>query len=236
VPKIIALRCNHEAGLQCTIPGAAQIIYQNGATSIDVSSIPETHRGEVDCIVMYGSHGNFVGNKPTQLNGLSADVAETLAGQLCSLGITAYTIILDCCFSAGFIPVYKDLLVKGRTKPGTILAHYGSAAGTMASSLGTSQYTARNAAISKFKDLEAFGLDFVSLGIYVDGPKDPNYYIKSVSNLASASASYIGAIAGGSSEAADIIGLKTYLKSDGVVIKESTPQIVQSVMQNAIIV
>lgn len=236
MPKIIALRCNHEAGLQCTIPGAAQVIYQNGATSIDVNSIPQSHRGEVDCIVMYGSHGNFVGSKPTQLNGLSADVAETLAGQLMSLGISAYTIILDCCFSAGFIPLFSGLLVKGRTKPGTILAHYGSAAGTMASNLGTSQYTARNAATSKFDDLGSFGLDFVSLGIYVDGPKNPNYYIKSVGNLNQASTDYIATISGAGSEASDIVGLKTYLKSEGIVIKESSAQIVKSVMQNSIIV
>lgn len=236
MPKILALRCNDEPGLQHTIPGAVQVIYQNNAASISLSSIPESHRKEIDCIVIYGSHGNFVGDKPTQLNGLTADVAETLAGQLMSLGISAYTIVLDCCFSAGFIPLYRGLLVKGRTKPGTILAHYGSAAGTMAANLGTSQYTVRSAAKTKFDDLTSFGLDFVSLGVYVDGVKNPNFYIKSVSNLNAASGNYIAAIAGGSSEAADIMGLKTYLKNEGVCIKESSAQIVKTVMQNAIIV
>ena len=238
MPKIIALRCNDEQLLQCTIPGAAQVIHQRGARSIGLGSIPATHRCEVDCIIMYGSHGNFTANAPSQLNGLSADVVEDLVGQLMRLGISAYTIILDCCFSAGFIPVYKNLLVQGRSKPGTILAHYGSAAGTMAFKLGTSQFTARRAATGKFDDLTDpdLGFDFVSLGIYVDGRKSPNFYIKSVANLHSASASYVGAISGGASEAADVMALKTYLSQQGVAIKESSTQVVKQVMQNAIMV
>ncbi len=234
--KILALKCTDEPHLQCNIPGAVEVVYPRNAADVSVAAIPASHKKEIDYIVMYGSHGDFTGGSPSQLNGLSAAAAETLAGKLLSLNISAYSIILDCCFSAGFIPIYRSLLVQGRTKPGTILCHCGSAAGTMASNLGSSQFTVRQAATTKLEDLGNLGLDFVSLGVYVDGRSSPNYHIKSVGNLQAASTEYVAAIAGGPSEAADVNGLKTYLRDEGINVKESALQTVKTVMQNAIIV
>lgn len=235
MPKIIQLLCNDEPQLQQHIPGAHIITYPRNAADVDVSSIPSSHHGEIDYLVMSGSHGNFIGTKPTQLNGLSVDVAEVLLGKLMSLKITAWSVVLDCCFSAGFLPTYSSLLVTGRTKPGTILCHYGSASGTMTGALGSSMFTVQRAARGQFVSLGGIG-DFVSLGVYVDGKTAKRLYVKSVSNLQQASANYVGMISGGGSEASDITGLIKYLKTNGIDVVSESSEVVSSVMSNAIIV
>lgn len=233
--KIIQLLCNDEPHLQAHIPNAHIINYAKNATAVSVDTVPTTHRGEIDYIVMSGSHGNFIGAAPTQLNGLTADVAETLLAQLMSLGITAWAVVLDCCFSAGFVPTYRSLLVTGRTKPGVIICHYGSASGTMTGALGSSMYTVQRAAVNQLNSLASLG-DFVSLGIYVDGRDKKRLYVKSVANLQEASANYIGMISGGPSEAADVTGLMAYLKANGVELVRESKEMVANVMRNAVFV
>ncbi|MEZ5670297.1 MAG: hypothetical protein R3F55_23285 [Alphaproteobacteria bacterium] len=233
--KMIQLLCNDEPHLQHHIPAAHVITYARNASSVDVTSIPASHRGEIDYLVMSGSHGNFIGTKPTQLNGLGVDAAQELLAKLMSLSISAWTIVLDCCFSAGFVPDYRSLLVTGRTKPGTILCHYGSASGTMTSELGSSMYTVQRAAKGQFGSLGEM-TDFVSLGIYVDGKTAKKLYVKSVANLDQASSDYVGLISGGSSEAADVRGLMNYLKTQGIEVHAESKEVVANVMSNAIIV
>lgn len=231
--KVVQLLCNDEPHLQAHIPGAQIITYKPGAKDVDVSAIPSSHRGEIDYVVMSGSHGNFIGSEPTQLNGLKADVAETVIGKLMSLGICAWAVVLDCCFSAGFVPTAQALLVKGRTKPGTILCHYGSASGTMTGELGSSMYTVQRAAVAQLKSLGDLA-EFVSLGVYVDGKDKKRLYVKSVANLNQASGEYIGMISGGGSEANDINGLLGYLQKNGVEIMKESKEMVATVMTNAI--
>lgn len=94
----------------------------------------------------------------------------------------------------------------------------------------------RQAASNQLEELNSIGFDFVSLGLYVDGKSSPNFYIKSVDNLQTASANYVGAISGGGSEATDVTALKSFLNTSGIHVKESPLQTVKTVMQNAIIV
>ncbi len=231
--KIIQLLCNQEPHLQAKIPTAHVITYPANAAEVDVTSIPDTHRGEIDYLVMSGSHGNFVGGKPTRLNGLGADAAELLLAKLLSLNIQAWCIVLDCCFSAGFIPSCRSLLVSGRVKPATMLAHYGSASGTMTGELGSSMYTVQKAAIKQFNSLGDLG-EFVSLGVYVNDKTTPRLYVKSVANMAAASANYVMLISGGSSEHTDVNGLIDYLKSEKIEVRPESAAVVANVMNNAI--
>lgn len=231
--KIIQLLCTDEPHLQARIPNAHVITYARNAADVDVTSIPASHRGEIDYLVMSGSHGNFKGGEPTQLNGLNAEGAEELAGKLMSLGVKAWSVVLDCCFSAGFLPVYKSLLVTGRVKPATMLAHYGSASGTMTGQLGSSMYTVQRAALSKLEDLAGL-FDFVSLGVFVNDPTKPRFYVKDVANMQEASGNYIGLISGGGSEATDVNALITYLQKNGIEVRRESKAVVSTVMTNAI--
>ncbi len=234
--KILVFKCTDVTGLQQTIKGAHTITYGAHATSIPVTGLPKTMRGEVDGIVFYGSHGNFANGAPTQLNGVTEGVTRALVSDLVKMGVKTHTIVLDCCFSAGFIPLFRQLLVTGRTKPGTIVCHYGSASGTMAGLVDTSKsLPLRTATLGKFESLQDLGFDFVSLGIYVDGKSAKNYTVQRVSDLDSASRDYIDAIAGGASEADDVRGLKSFLGTSGVNVVEESSKIVSSVMTNAMI-
>ena len=168
--KKLVFKCTEIPRAPAIIPGARQISYPRGARTVHVAGLG----GRYDRIIFYGSHGQFRDGRPTVLNGLEYDTAELLVGRLLSLRVMADTIVLDCCFSVGFIPLLANLLDSRLERPGRIIGHMGSVSASLTPLLEGTSTAEPNAPLGR-ADVGELGAagdlpDFVSLAVYVDGP------------------------------------------------------------------
>lgn len=228
--KGVAFKCTEINGLQSPIPGATEIVYARGARDVD----PGPVRGRIDWLIFYGSHGNFQYGEPTMLNGLDYDAAKLLVAKLLSLEVMANTIVLDCCFSAGFIPLLTPLLVTNVAKPSTILCHIGSASGSLAGLIDQNRsIPIRTAAKEKVIALNDF-TTYVSLAVYIHGNKK-NLYRKTYTDIIQASECYIDLIGGSSYESGDIMRLEQYLTEEDINVIPVGFDMLTAIINNAVI-
>lgn len=218
--RVLAFRSKEIDFLQDAPNATVYTIAYDAYGTVLANLVPAHFRGRVDCLIFHGGHGDFQHGVPAQMNGVDAVSVRQLVANLKGLNVEACTIVLDTCFSAGFIPVFRTILVK----TGTIICHGASGPGPqMAYEFGNLQVDPLHK--SNFKTVMCnhiqsvttdFGMAYNSYSVYREKQKTL-YVTQSNDNV---SQTYIGQVGKQPvSEHADITAMHRYLQSQKINIR-----------------